>query len=185
MRYGTDVMGDDVKTDALSAKGRVEVGPTKSTLSGEVRVPELLAALLLDPERRAEAKVLKRVAKGQPLTEDQQKLIEPLHARRKLENLHCFAELLREALPEEMRRMRLLSPSEPREREPDLGFVDRLLSDVEDVSDAKVADLYARILAGEIARPGSYSRAALRVLRYLDQDVAVTFSRNADLLTAG
>lgn len=47
----------------------------------------------------------------------------------------------------------------------------------EDASSEDVQQLFARILAGEIVRPGSYSRATLRALSELDKPVADDFTQ--------
>jgi len=47
----------------------------------------------------------------------------------------------------------------------DLDWFNRFISLAEDVSNSTMQDLWAKILAGELARPGSYSLKALKVFR--------------------
>jgi hypothetical protein len=60
---------------------------------------------------------------------------------------------------------------------PDPDFVSRLLSDAADFCDPDVQVLWARILAGEVNSPGSFSRRTLSVLRDLDSQNAQTFEQ--------
>lgn len=53
----------------------------------------------------------------------------------------------------------------------------RWLRDVEDVTTESVRDLYARLLAGQIDSPGSFSMRTLTVLRDLDSETAAMFGR--------
>lgn len=46
----------------------------------------------------------------------------------------------------------------------------------EDASSERLQDLFGRILAGQITRPGAFSLSTLRVLSELDQDIAEDFS---------
>lgn len=46
----------------------------------------------------------------------------------------------------------------------------------EDASSAKLQDLFGRILAGQIVRPGSFSQATIRAVAELDQAIAADFS---------
>ncbi|MGP4725540.1 DUF2806 domain-containing protein [Agrobacterium deltaense] len=46
----------------------------------------------------------------------------------------------------------------------------------EDASSEKLQDLFARILAGEVAKPGSFARATIRVVSELDREIAEDFT---------
>ena len=50
----------------------------------------------------------------------------------------------------------------------------------EKASSENVRDLWARVLAGEIRRPGSFSRATLRLLAELDQRMAAWFQQETE-----
>ncbi len=55
-------------------------------------------------------------------------------------------------------------------------WVLRFLRYAEDISDDAMQDVYARILAGELVRPGSFSMRTLVVLRNLDRSLAQAFA---------
>ena len=56
--------------------------------------------------------------------------------------------------------------------EPDHDWVGRFFGDVQDVSSAEMKELYGRMLAGQIERPGSFSLLSMNVLRNLDPNAA-------------
>jgi len=56
-------------------------------------------------------------------------------------------------------------------------WVNKFREDAGLVGEAQVQEVYARILAGESARPGSVSLRTLGVLRYLDKAIAEHFSK--------
>jgi len=51
------------------------------------------------------------------------------------------------------------------DKRPDLDWFNRYITLAEDVSNKTMQDLWAKILAGELSRPGSYSLKALKVFR--------------------
>jgi len=51
------------------------------------------------------------------------------------------------------------------DKRPDLDWFNRYIALAEDVSNKTMQDLWAKILAGELSRPGSYSLKALKVFR--------------------
>ena len=55
----------------------------------------------------------------------------------------------------------------------------------EKASSEKVRDLWARVLAGEIRHPGSFSRATLRLLAELDQQMALWFQQETEFRILG
>ena len=59
--------------------------------------------------------------------------------------------------------------------EPDHDWVSRFFGDVQDVSSAEMKELYSRMLAGQIERPGSFSLRSMNVLRDLDSNAARLF----------
>lgn len=59
---------------------------------------------------------------------------------------------------------------------PDDDWMNRFARFAEDASSARLQDLFGRILAGEIFRPGAYGLATLRALSELDQAVANDFA---------
>ena len=61
------------------------------------------------------------------------------------------------------------------DHDPDHDWTARFFSDIQDVSNQETQLLYAKILAGEVERPGSTSIKALSLLRDLDQMTARLF----------
>ncbi len=59
---------------------------------------------------------------------------------------------------------------------PDLDWMNIFTRYAEDASSEKLQDLFARILAGEVVRPGSFSPATLRAVAELDKATAEDFS---------
>jgi hypothetical protein len=77
----------------------------------------------------------------------------------------------------------LPAPSDPADSSEE--FFARVSRDAEDVSDENVRERYARILAGEVARPGSFSLMTLSVLRDLERETALIFEKAVQLLIGG
>lgn len=63
------------------------------------------------------------------------------------------------------------------DKEPDHDWTARFFNDVQDVSSEEMQQLWAKVLAGEVERPGSTSIRALGRLRELDRDTARLFAR--------
>lgn len=61
------------------------------------------------------------------------------------------------------------------DQEPDHDWTARFFNDVQDVSSEEMQTLWAKVLAGEVERPGSTSIRTLGVLRNLDQSIALLF----------
>lgn len=118
---------------------------------------------------------------GEQLTEFEEFIKEEVLYRKQYERRRKrgVAMLLRadEVFPDMERKVKLLPAPEtqPHGGKISEGWFSRVLRDAEDVSDEEVRDLYARILAGEIARPGTFSLRTLSVLRDLDRDTARIF----------
>lgn len=72
-------------------------------------------------------------------------------------------------------QMKALPPPPDARTETSPEFSARVLRDAEDVSDDAVRERYARLIAGEVARPGTFSLRTLSVLRDLDRDTARAF----------
>ncbi|MCY4579083.1 MAG: DUF2806 domain-containing protein [Chloroflexi bacterium] len=69
-----------------------------------------------------------------------------------------------------------LGDKEVQDYEVDHDWTARFFDDVQDVSSEDLQQLWAKILAGEVERPGSTSYRTLRVLKDMNQDVARIFS---------
>ena len=61
------------------------------------------------------------------------------------------------------------------DHEPDHDWTARFFNDIQDVSARETQRLYAKILAGEVERPGSTSVKTLGILRGLDRSTAMLF----------
>ena len=89
-----------------------------------------------------------------------------------------------ELFPSVTHQMKALPPpSDPKGTSEE--FAARVLRHAEDVSDEGVRELYARIIAGEVARPGTFSLRTLSVLRDLEGDTAQKFEAATTLMLCG
>ena len=70
-----------------------------------------------------------------------------------------------------------LGDREVQDHEVDHDWTARFFNDVQDVSSEELQALWAKILAGEVERPGSTSLKAMNILRGLDRTTAVLFRR--------
>ena len=68
-----------------------------------------------------------------------------------------------------------LESKEVENHEPDHDWTARFFNDIQDVSTEEMQQLYAKILAGEVERPGSTSIKALSILKDLDRSTAMLF----------
>lgn len=75
------------------------------------------------------------------------------------------------------RAARELGDTEVPDHEPDHDWTARFFDDVQDVSSEEMQSLWAKVLAGEVERPGSTSIRTLSILRNLDQGAAILFRR--------
>ena len=148
----------EVEADRIRAEGRAEF-------------MEILAV----GEARASAKAALELAAGsQSLAElveaeiDQR--VESLFERR-VRNLAQIVEKARLALP----------PGDVPDVEPDMAWTSSYSNAAQDISDGDMQDLWARVLAGEVARPGSTSLRTMNILRNLDQRTAQMFRRLCSL----
>lgn len=62
-------------------------------------------------------------------------------------------------------------------QEPDHDWTARFFTDVQDVSSEEMQTLWAKVLAGEVQRPGGTSLRTLSILRNLDKATAALFQR--------
>jgi len=104
-------------------------------------------------------------------------------------NLHAVVVAMQHRL-EEVERKALPATSasdnsdEPKggEAATDPEFISRFRSYAREVTTERMQQVWGRILAGEVARPGSYSLRTLEVLRKLDREAAGTFERAASFI---
>ena len=65
--------------------------------------------------------------------------------------------------------------------EPDMAWTAAFSSGAQNISDEEMQQTWARVLAGEVERPGSTSIRTLSILRELNQEVALLFKRLCSL----
>ena len=68
-----------------------------------------------------------------------------------------------------------LGNEDVQEHEPDHDWTSRFFNDIQDVSNEEAQQLYTKVLAGEVERPGHTSIKTLSILRDLDQSTAALF----------
>jgi hypothetical protein len=152
------------------------------------------AAAWLFPKKNAKAKVTaaladrvaEKIRSGAPLEEAERYLVSRLFEReaRALENSEQAAEVVRAVLPETSKRMAELPPL-PSSAEPSDEFVRRAESVASDIGERDIRDLFARVVAGEISRAGSFSLRTLEIIRHLDPDTARQFRAFCNYIVDG
>lgn len=75
------------------------------------------------------------------------------------------------------RAERALPPGDVPDVEPDMAWTSSFSEAAQHISDEDMQELWAKVLAGEVARPGSTSLRTMSVLRNLDQPTARRFKR--------
>ena len=86
---------------------------------------------------------------------------------KRLSNLAQIVTKAKDALP----------PGQVPDVEPDLAWTSSFSEAAQDVSDEEMQEMWARVLAGEVARHGTTSLRTMNVLRNLDQATAQKFRR--------
>ncbi|MXX96766.1 MAG: DUF2806 domain-containing protein [Rhodothermaceae bacterium] len=76
-----------------------------------------------------------------------------------------------------MKAVPLLQGKKPPDVEPDHDFVAEFFSCVQNVSSDQMQEIWARLLAGKIMHPGSYSIRTVTVLKNMDTHVADVFAK--------
>ena len=74
-----------------------------------------------------------------------------------------------------------LASADVRDHEPDPDWTARFFNEAQDVSSEEMQVLWAKVLAGEVERPGSTSLRTLSILRDLNSDAATVFQRLCSL----
>jgi hypothetical protein len=152
----------------ISNRALTRVGDAAAWLfpkqAARVRITQALA------ERTAE-----RIRSGQDLDEQERAFVAQLFKKeaRAIANQNAAAERIREVLPEIEVKMQALPPVADRGTTSD--FVARAESLAGEITDEQVRDLFSRVLAGEVCRPGSFTLKTLETVRLLDQNVARLF----------
>ncbi|MBQ0932654.1 DUF2806 domain-containing protein [Ideonella alba] len=76
-------------------------------------------------------------------------------------------------------------PSSVSDKPVDAGWAARFFDECKDVSDEEMQSMWARLLAGEVAQPGTYSLRTLRVLGTLSQHEASNFGLLCSMTVLG
>jgi uncharacterized repeat protein (TIGR03899 family) len=92
---------------------------------------------------------------------------------RRQENIEAIAQIAQEQLPNEVS-----------EDPVDQDWATRFVREAQDVSNEGMRMLWGKLLAGEVARPGSFSPATLQALAVLPRSTALTFTRLCDISAA-
>ena len=184
--------------DHLSNEFSIEVQITKSGLSVKVKsrtfaaFDRLVGSALDVPAAKMEAlagrtrnrgrlesavydAAIERVAAGTDSDADTARLVDEVLASqiRALANKKHVAERAVEHLASPSSDREAEPTSDPEEVDPD--WLNYFGGHAEKASSERIRDLWARVLAGEIRRPGSFSLTTLRFLAELDQQMASWF----------
>nr|WP_277988817.1 DUF2806 domain-containing protein [Ramlibacter ginsenosidimutans] len=140
------------QADATRLLGRAELDVEKARLVE-------IAALQAEVERQ-------KLLPSPNTLQERAALRLQLQEVRKQANLEAIAESAASQMPE-------TASSEPVDED----WKTRFFKFAEDVSSADMQEIWGKVLAGEVARPGSYSLRALDVLRALSRTEAEAFQR--------
>lgn len=152
-----------------SWRARKLVEADKILAHGEAEVMEIRAVGAARAELAASAMLAKA---GVP-----QSLLEMIEGEidQRIDTL--FEERLRNLVQIVTRAERALPPGQVPDVDPDLAWTSSFSEAAQDISDEGMQETWARVLAGEVARPGNTSVRTLSVLRELDQATALLFRR--------
>ena len=155
-------------------KARREVRANLTRALGEARANQILAigravAEVEAQKVRALTEAPTEVAPGLGTDELDRRIQRNLE--RRLGNIAAIVDKARLALP----------AGDVPDVEPDVGWTSSFSSGAQGASSDEMQDLWARILAGEIASPGCTSVRTLAILRNLDQSTAQLFKRLCSL----
>ena len=82
------------------------------------------------------------------------------------------------------RAERALPPGQVPDVEPDMAWTSSFSNAAQDISDEDMQEMWAKVLAGEVASPGSTSLRTMNILRNLDQPTAQMFRRLCSIAVA-
>lgn len=155
-------------------KARQEVKANKIMALGEGQVREIQAegeaqALQMITDAQAEAKRVYELPAGeQPSEPSMAEVVERRVLYQEEKRQRNIQEVLQKAADG-------ATGTEVPDHEPDHDWTARFFNSVQDVSSEEMQTLWAKILAGEVERPGSTSTRTLSILRDLDQSTANLF----------
>jgi hypothetical protein len=125
-------------------------------------------------KQAATSRISEKIANGDAF-DDRDRAFMMMFFGREMEKYRRRIEVAEQA--EVMHRGLLASGPVVADRDPDPDVVERLLDDAAETSHDEVRDLYARLLAGEVAKPGSVSKRLLAVLKNMSPAEARAFQQ--------
>jgi hypothetical protein len=123
------------------------------------------------------ARVSKKIKAGEELDHQDRQFVGLVFDRQAgaIANQYAVAKRVQEVLPEVKAQTAVL-PS-PTDGATSKTFAAHAASIAAETTEEEIRDLFARVLAGEISRPGSFSLRTLETVRMLDQELASTFDK--------
>jgi Protein of unknown function (DUF2806) len=122
-------------------------------------------------------RVATKITSGEPLDDQEQYFVGRMFSKeaRKLANQEAVAQRVEEVLPEVQERVQRLPPYE----DPGTSstFFARAETIAAEITDDRLRNLFAQVLAGELCRPGAFSLRTLETIRLLDPETASIFER--------
>ena len=185
-----------MKKDEKDAALSVEVG----TRGASARVSETAlqkigqAAAWLFPRKDANARitaaiadrVAEKIKAGTPLDEVERSFVGRMFEReaRSLANAEEVAERVAELMAEVKARLARL-PERVDSEDSARVFVGRAETLASEIAESEVREVFARVVAGEICRPGSFSLRTIDTIRSLDPRVAIAFQELCNYVMGG
>ena len=164
----------DITSSGIGRIAGTFLAPWKAKKEGEARIIAANAnaeVLKIRAQAQADARELlvaeNSVVRGQIDLTDQVNQRIMYQERKRLANIHSVVS----------KAARELEGKEVPATESDQDLVARFFKEVQDVSSEEMQILWAKLLAGEVERPGSTSIRTLGILRDLDQSTAQLFAR--------
>jgi hypothetical protein len=127
-------------------------------------------------------RVAEKIKSGEILNDQEQYFVSLIFEKeaKQLGNRRAIADRVLEVMPEVSEKMKAFPNSQ------DDGISSEFIERAEEIAstftDAKLRDMFARVLAGEVFRPGTFSLRTLEVIRLMDQNLAKSFDRFRKLL---
>ena len=176
LEYAASGIGSIAGPLLASWKARAEVKAKLIAAEGEVEAQRILA--------EGQSDVLQIVARA--TADAREKLSTP---NTTMQGQLSVGEMVAQKIQfqEEKRQANILSvidraveevgEGEVPDKEPDHDWTARFFNDIQDVSSEEMQTLWAKVLAGEVAQPGSTSMRTLSILRSLDKATAGLFRK--------
>lgn len=173
LQYAASGIGSVAGPMLAPLKARQEVKADKILALGENQIREIRAegkakALQIITDAQAEAQRVYQLPAVQPPEPSMTEAVEQRILYQEEKRQRNIQEVLGKAA-------NAATNAEVLDQEPDHDWTARFFSSVQDVSSEEMQTLWAKVLAGEVERPGSTSTRTLSILRDLDQTTASLF----------